>query len=345
MNLPELPLIAGIPGLSLSTATIDILEQVRPSGILLFSRNIESMRQIRALVQQVQSLDPEPFLCIDMEGGAVNRLASIWGDLPSPAAAAAHGPGAVRALGEAVGSACRALGIHLDLAPVVDLETEDGLLGRQGRCLGAEPGQVVELAHAFADGLESWQVTGCLKHFPGIGAVTIDTHRLLPRLDLGPEQTQRHLAPFQQLAERIPMVMISHAAVPALGDATKPASLDWGVIEAAAHLSGAPVIISDDMEMGAVADAGDLAERTMAALDARSHGVIISGSFEQLPEIAARLGKRAEADRRFATRLERATARMGTLRRQLIRKLAAIPEPSHETVSQLWDDARLKADI
>ncbi|NOZ78864.1 MAG: glycoside hydrolase family 3 protein, partial [Acidobacteria bacterium] len=253
-------------------------------------------------------------------------------------------PGAVRALGAAAGAACRALGIHLDLAPVVDLETGGGLLARQQRCLDEEPGRVVELANAFADGLETWQVSGCLKHFPGLGAVPVDTHQSLPELDPGANEIKRHISPFEELAGRIPMVMVAHAITPALGDGARPASLDPGVIERAASLDGTPVIVSDDLEMGAVAGLGDLAELTIAAFDARNHGVIISRSFDQLETVANRLAQRAAADQRFASRLERATARMGTLRRQLVRKLAAVPEPSDETVSQLWDAARLKAE-
>ena len=344
MQANELPLIVGIPGPSLTPAEMAVLQRVRPSGIILFSRNIESADQVRALIHQIQDLDPEPFVSIDLEGGDVNRLQSLWGVLPSPASAAARGPGAVRALGEAAGAACRALGIHLDLAPVVDLETNHGLLARQERCLDAEPERVVELANAFADGLEAWQVSGCLKHFPGLGPVPVDTHQTLPQLDLEAEEIHRHMKPFEQLAERIPIVMVAHAVTPALGDGTKPASLDRGVIETAANLGGAPVVVSDDLEMGAVAGMGNLAELTMAALEARNHGVIISRSFDQLPQIAARLSERAEADQRFAGRLERATTRMGTLRRQLLRKLAAVPEPNDETVSQLWETARLKAE-
>ena len=344
MRVQELPLIVGVPGTVLTDAEAAVLEHVRPSGIILFSRNIESADQVRTLVHDIQNLEPEPFVCIDLEGGDVNRLASLWGSLPSPAAAAARGTGAVRALGVAAGAACRALGIHLDLAPVVDLETGDGLLARQERCLNHKPERVVELANAFADGLETWQVSGCLKHFPGLGSVPVDTHQSLPELDLDTEEIQRHLSPFEELAGRIPMVMIAHAITPALGDGTRPASLDPGVIEKAASLGGTPVIVSDDLEMGAVAGLGDLADLTIAALDARNHGVIISRSFDQLEAIAARLAEHAAADHRFANRLERATARMGTLRRELVRKLAAVPEPSDETVSQLWGTARLKVE-
>ncbi|NOZ78558.1 MAG: hypothetical protein GXP48_05155, partial [Acidobacteria bacterium] len=104
MQLGELPLIVGVPGRALSAAETAVLEHVRPSGIILFSRNVESADQVRTLVHEIQNLEPEPFVCIDLEGGAVNRLTSLWGALPSPAAAAARGPGAVRALGAAAGA-------------------------------------------------------------------------------------------------------------------------------------------------------------------------------------------------------------------------------------------------
>ena len=135
--------------------------------MILFQRNIESAGQVRELVSQLVELDPRPFVAVDLEGGMVNRLRPIWGELPSAAAAAAAGRRAVSALGEAAGAACRSLGIHLDLAPVVDLDRPHALMAQQGRCFSADPERVAVLARVFNQGLATWGVRGCLKHFPG----------------------------------------------------------------------------------------------------------------------------------------------------------------------------------
>ena len=123
-----MPLIVGVPGPTLSSDELSILERVQPAGVILFSRNIETAEQTRDLVTEFKQLEPRPFVSVDLEGGLVNRLSAVWGDLPTPRAAGAAGEGAVRALGEAAGAACRNLGIDLDLAPAVDIGCPGGCL-------------------------------------------------------------------------------------------------------------------------------------------------------------------------------------------------------------------------
>ena len=337
-----LPLIVGLPGTVLEAPDLDVLRQVRPVGIILFARNIDSAETVRSLVARLQELDPPPFVCIDLEGGRVNRLSRLWGELPSPAKAAAHGRRAVRALGDAAGAACRSLGIHLDLAPVVDLETENGRLGAEDRCFDPDPERVAQLANTFTDGLAGWCVSGCLKHFPGLGPVSVDTHEALPEILSGEAEIEHDLRPFRELSSRVRMVMVSHAVVPSLGDPERPSSLAPAIIERAASLPGKPVVVTDDLEMGALSGWGDLGDLTMAALDARCHGVILSSRFEELSSIAERLTRKAEQDSRFAKRLENAAVRLGTLRQGLCRDVAAMPTPSDETVAQLWEAARAR---
>jgi len=127
----SLPLVVGLPGTTVTDDDRALLERVRPAGVILFSRNIETPDQVRELVSGLQDLEPRPFVTADLEGGMVNRLSALWGDLPPPAEAAAAGRRAVRALGEAAGAACRNLGIQLDLAPVVDLDCPGGCLSGQ----------------------------------------------------------------------------------------------------------------------------------------------------------------------------------------------------------------------
>ena len=91
MSIPAecMPLVVGLPGPTLGADEIDILERVQPAGVILFQRNVESAEQVRELVAHLVELDLRPFVAIDLEGGMVNRLRPIWGELPSPAEAAA----------------------------------------------------------------------------------------------------------------------------------------------------------------------------------------------------------------------------------------------------------------
>jgi beta-N-acetylhexosaminidase len=334
----SLPLIVGLPGTTLDSRQLEVLQKVRPAGLILFARNVESPDQVRRLVADCREIEPRPFLSIDLEGGMVNRLTRLWGELPSPSMAGTAGRRAVRALGEAAGAACRNLGVHLDLAPVVDLDRTDGLISAQERCFSDDPERVVVLARLFREGLNVWGVEGCLKHFPGLGDVPLDTHEELPTL--GIEGRDPHLQVFVSLSADIPIVMVGHAVAPGLGDGLRPASLSRPVIDQATSLPGSPVILTDDVEMGALADWGDLPERVLEALRAHNHGVLVCKAFDRLEEIAERIEEAAASDQSFGSRYKDAVARLGTLQRDLCQRSAAVPAPDDATVAQLWDAAR-----
>ena len=331
--------MVGLPGTELSDGERAVLERVRPAGVILFARNFESLGQSRELMAALRDLERRPFVTTDLEGGLVNRLTRLWGDLPSAAAAAEEGRRAVRALGEAAGGACRHLGIQLDLAPVVDLACSGACLAGQGRCLGDDPERVVALAEVFADGLDDWGVTGCVKHYPGLGPIPADTHDELPALDLSERELAPQLGVFESLSARIPVVMVAHVVVPALGDPDRPASLSRAVVDRAISLPGSPVVLSDDLEMGALDGSGGLPERTAAALRARIHGACVCKSFDRLEEIAEHLDELAE-DSAFDACVAEAAARLGTLRRDVQQRAAAVPAPDPDTVEQLWERAR-----
>jgi beta-N-acetylhexosaminidase len=342
-RIDDLPLVVGLPGTTVSEDDRALLERVRPAGVILFSRNIETPEQTRELVAGLEDLDPRPFVSADLEGGMVNRLSALWGDLPTPAEAAAVGRRAVRALGEAAGAACRSLGVQLDLAPVVDLDCPGGCLSGQGRCLGSDPERVVVLARIFNEGLGKWGVSGCSKHFPGLGPVPDDTHEELPILESDQEELGRQINVFEELGPDFPTVMVAHVVAPGLGDAERPASLSRTVVEQAANLSGSPVVLADDLEMGALGEWGDLPDRVISAVHARNHGLLICNACDRIDEIANHLRESAEADPAVATRLVEMTARMGTLARDLHQRAAAVPAPDDETVEQLWEQARREA--
>lgn len=340
MKTECMPLVVGLPGPTIEPDQFSILEQIQPAGVILFQRNIESADQVRELVAELVELDPRPFVATDLEGGCVNRLRPIWGELPSAAEAAAAGRRAVRALGEAAGAACRCLGIHLDLAPVVDLGCPDAFVAHQGRCFSADPERVAILARIFNEGLAGWGIRGCLKHYPGLGEIPCDTHDELPILDVTDDELSRHADVFAALSEDIPLVMVGHVIAPGSGDSDRPASLSPTLVQRATQLPGSPIILSDDIEMGALSSFGDLPERVEAALAARNHGVLVCKAFDRLPEIATHLTERMATDSSLGTRLFEMAACMSTLRRDLCRGTAAIPAPDDTTVEQLWERAR-----
>jgi len=339
----SLPLVVGLPGTTVSEEDRALLERVRPAGIILFPRNIEATDQVRDLVADLEDFEPRPFVTADLEGGMVNRLTALWGDLPAPAEAATAGRRAVRALGQAAGAACRNLGIQLDLAPVIDLDCPGGCLSEQHRCFGHDPERVAVLATVFNEGLAAWGVSGCTKHFPGLGPVPADTHIELPVLEASEEELEDQLSVFSELGTIYPVVMVAHVVVPGLGDAERPASLSRTVVERAASLPGSPVVLADDLEMGALDEWGDLPNRVVSAVQARNHGVLICNACDRIEKIADHLNEASDADPSIAARLVAMTARMGTLARDLQQRAAAVPAPDDETVAQLWQQARKEA--
>jgi beta-N-acetylhexosaminidase len=226
---------------------------------------------------------------------------------------------------------------------VVDLDCPDGLMGRQERATAADPERVAILARVFNTGLASWGVRGCLKHFPGLGNIPIDTHEELPTIDAPVEDLDRQMRVFAELSEEIPIVMVGHVIVPSLGDACAPASLSPAVVGRARGLPGSPIVLSDDIEMGALAGCGDLPKLVEAALAARIHGVLVCKAFHRLPEIASHLNDQLATDSSLSTRMLEMAACMGTLRRDLLRTAAAVPAPDDTTVAQLWERARCEA--
>ncbi len=342
MNPETLPLIVGVPGAILTADDRTLLDAVRPAGVILFARNVLHTEQVRNLVRAIRELPWEPLVAVDLEGGLVNRFEALWGGLPSPAAAGVAGRRAVQALGEAAGAACRALGVGLDLAPVVDVAVEGGLLARQQRCLSDDPDRVAVLAEVFLEGLHSWGVGGCVKHFPGLGPVPEDTHETLPELPGGGRP--RHEAPFEATAAAAGMVMMAHVRLPDAPDPTLPASLDPGTVGRAAELPGRPAVLADDLDMGALSGIGSLPELAEAALAAGNHGLPICRSWQELPEVADHLRERAGSDPGFRTRLDEATARLLTRARDLRLAFTAEPAPDDETVAQLWERARREAE-
>jgi beta-N-acetylhexosaminidase len=305
----------GIGGPVLEAAEREILARHPPRAVILFRRNVESEEQLRRLAADVRAAAGDVFLCVDQEGGPVDRLRDLAGPFPSFRAAAVAGES--RQAGELAGEACARLGFALDLAPVVDRRVGaagEAVLGE--RTAAEDPGEVVEAAAAFLDGLRSRGVGGCLKHFPGLGRARRDTHEALPVLDDDPDERERDLAPFRALMPEAGAVMVSHAATPADG---LPASLSrdtaTGLLREGLGFDG--VTLSDDLEMGALAEFGGLAERSAGAARAGCDLLFVCSRIGEYPACVERVEadvpewRRAEATRRideFARRLRELSA-------------------------------------
>ena len=206
LNLARQTLVVGFVGTRASTVA-PFIQRFRPGGLAVLPRNVESVSQLSDLLGGLQVVAraeglPPLLIAVDQEGGAVARLSSAAGftDLPSAMSVGLTGDvDAAQELAAMTGRELAAVGINLDLAPVVDLglEHDNTVIGT--RSFGPDPALVSAMAVAWVAGLRSSGVLACAKHFPGHGSTSTDLHVALPHLRaMVQELHDQYFAPFRR---------------------------------------------------------------------------------------------------------------------------------------------------
>ena len=296
-------LFIGFPGTRLDQSTRRLFSEVQPGGVVLFGRNIESAEQVALLTAQIRDAVDHPVLVgIDQEGGLVDRFRTICE--PAPSAKAVRNAGQTdlaKKFGALTARTLRLLGFNINFAPVLDLTGDNQDNGLRGRTFGASAANVSRLAGAYLDGLQEGQIVGCGKHFPGLGGSTVDSHRRLPVVTHSWDEIfERDLVPFMDLmfhrpGERLHALMVSHGAFPEVSEFLQawfrrtgqlpplesvhqlPATISGNVVmrllREALKFDG--LVITDDMEMGAVVQSLSVAEASLRAIQAGSDMILI----------------------------------------------------------------------
>lgn len=250
-------ILSSIPGREVDAETRACLKDGTVGAIYLFSHNVESVGQLRELCAALRQAAPAPLLiAADLEGGYVWRLVPPAVHPPSAMACGATGrPDLTEALARASGTEMRALGIDVNLAPVVDVNNNPSNPVIATRSYGATPERVSEHALAAMRGLRAAGVAACAKHFPGHGDTEVDSHLALPAINHPLERLQQvELAPFRAaIAAGVELVMTAHVVFPAL-DPDLPATLSPAVLTGLLRrdLGFGGVICTDAMNMAAV---------------------------------------------------------------------------------------------
>lgn len=261
----------GLPGTTLDDETRELVEEVKPGGIIIFGRNVASPKQLRDLIDGVRELLPiEPLVGIDQEGGLVDRLRKIMTPMPAARTIRQHGDlAAARALGRITGQVLRMLGFNMNFAPVMSIMTDERDLlsnGLYSRSYGRSPGEVLGYTTVYLRGLQETGLMGCLKHFPGIGAGEVDSHEQMPLVHLSHDDLiAQDLAPYIELFgrkdDRVRCVMVSHGGFPNIdirqevtGGLLEPASLSYNIVTKLLReeLGYQHLVVTDDLEMGAI---------------------------------------------------------------------------------------------
>ena len=283
--------ICGIEGQQLTHAERDYLEREQPYGVILFARNILNPAQLRALVHSIKASLAHPFanVLIDQEGGRVARLRPPhWRAYP-PALELAKQPDAARAIyvnARMMAEELRVAGITADCAPMADVlapECHD-IIG--DRAFGTDPEVVATLARAQAQGLIDGGILPVLKHIPGHGRATCDSHEALPIVKASlTELEQSDFKPFRALAD-LPLGMTAHITYTAL-DAERVATLSPTVISFIRQSIGFDgLLMSDDLSMKALT--GTYEERTAQTLAAGCDLVLhCNGKMDEMQSVAA----------------------------------------------------------
>lgn len=301
-------------GTELDADTDAFLRAHKVRGACLFRQNMVDAGQLTRFTGALRdAMGPEALIALDQEGGAVVR--STWVPAPPSAMAlgAANDPDLAREVGAAVARAVRALGFNWNFAPVLDLNNNPHNPVIAERSFGADPEQATRIALAWMEGSEREGVACCVKHFPGHGDTHVDSHRDLPTVDKPREELERfEFAPFRIAAPQAPAVMTAHIVYPAL-DPDNPATMSrailTGVLREQFGYQG--VIITDGMDMHAIAHRYSAGQAAVNALAAGADMVMAIGSREAqeetvhaiaaairdgvlpLPEVQARLARLA----------------------------------------------------
>ena len=325
----------GLLGTEISAQERKILEAHPPWAVILFRRNIESLAQVVALTGEIHGLPGAPRICVDQEGGPVDRFRDLFGPAISFHAAAAAG--AARRAGELAGEACARLGFDVDLVPVSD-RLLPGASERvlRDRCASPDPEEVIRADRQFLAGLHARGIGGCLKHFPGLGRASLDTHKELPVIPPNPEEEARDLAPFEAAMGSSRAVMISHAA----GEDGIPASLSRAaateLLRGTLGFQGAA--FSDDLEMGALDAFGSLPERCARAALAGCDLLFVCSRIEQYPACVEEVGAGVPP-----ARIAEASARLDLYARHLEALLASAALPDGSFSDFIAEVADLRA--
>ena len=252
--------IVGVSGTALTSEEAALFRRHRPAGAILFRRNVDTPEQVRALTAAIrEELGEDAPILVDQEGGRVARLRPPhWPAHPPPASFERGPASAAETNAAALGAACRDVGLDVVCAPLLDLRLPGAHEVIGDRAFSADPAEVARLGAAWVRGLHAAGCVPVIKHIPGHGRATLDSHEALPRVEASVQELAADVAPFRELAGCGAWAMTAHILYPAW-DAALPATFSSRVIGDVirGEIGFDGVLVSDDLAMGAVRGVAD----------------------------------------------------------------------------------------
>lgn len=302
----------------------DHLANRRIGGVLFLRHNVRSREGAEGLAARFRDIDPDVFLALDQEGGAVQRLSGDLGYTPIPRAhvlAQAQSPEEAEATYRAAAREFTAAGFDMNLAPVADVQDEaNGVIGRWGRGYGTDGETIADYAGAFIDAFEAEGAVCAIKHFPGHGRSTGDSHEGF--VDISESWSEAELSPFAELIERgkAHLIMGGHLIHRGLDPSGDPVTLSRPILHELlrGRMGYRGAVITDDLDMGAIRDHYAQREAVIRSLVAGNDIIMMSNSAAPdpaLPQKFARWVEEAVEEGRLSEqRVNRSLARIETLR-------------------------------
>jgi len=310
----------GFDGTEAPASLLSRIAAGEAGAAIVFGRNLAGIEPLVALNRALHEAAPPdtPLLvCIDQEGGSVQRVrapATVW---PPMLGLGRHPAGEeiAEAAGRGLGTELAALGFDVDFAPVLDVHTNPANPVIGNRAFAETPDAVTRLAGAFARGLGAAGILACGKHFPGHGDTHTDSHLALPRVDHPLERLRSvELAPFAALRD-LPMLMTAHVIFAAL-DPEVPATLSPRVVRdlLRGELGYQGLVLSDDLEMKAIADHFGFEDACVRAIAAGCDVLLLCHAEEMQHRAMAALVSAAEKDAELRRKIGESAARVRALK-------------------------------
>jgi beta-N-acetylhexosaminidase len=340
-------LIAGFRGEQIPVEIRSLAREFSLGGVILFGRNIVEPRQVAELCRDASQLttDVPAWVSVDQEGGRVARLKAPFTEWPPMATLGRSGDVKLaERFARALAAELKAVGITLDFAPVLDVHTnpKNPVIG--DRALAERADDVARLGSAIIRAMQAEGLAACGKHFPGHGDTNTDSHLELPLVEHPPERLREvEFVPFRAAIEAaVATIMTAHVLVPAL-DEQRPATLSkrivTGLLREELHYNG--VIVSDDLEMKALANDYKVPESAVLAVEAGCDALLIcSGDVDVQAAALESIVHAVETERIRLTRVEDALRRQQRAKERFLAAGVAPRQPGSKALEQtLGQDA------
>ncbi|MFD2117354.1 beta-N-acetylhexosaminidase [Paenibacillus yanchengensis] len=336
-------LLFGIDNQTVTKQTISMLQSYHLGGIILYKRNIDTVKQTNTLLNEMKDWQHTNnaiplWLGVDQEGGKVSRLPKQLSALPEPGTLVNNDkPDYATNFGQAIGLQLQAVGFNLTFAPVLDINSNPNNPVIGMRAFGTTPDQVIDHGIAVMQGIQSQQIATSIKHFPGHGDTSVDSHLDLPLIEKSLVELENfELQPFAAALEHyVDMVMIGHLLIPAIDD-TYPASMSTaaitGLLRDKMNYDG--VVISDDMTMGGITDHWNIGEAAVQSLIAGTDIILVGHQPKLQRKVVQAINEAVTEGRISKERLDESVKRILLLKEKYKLDNEQTPMPNIESINK-----------